>query len=230
MTRTHLRLRLLPPVLAAACVIAMSPLGANAGQDNKKPVQPTAGKTPVVVEQIANGPAFGAEVKYTQMNGRDAVLLGGYAGAVYDNTLLIGGAGYWQVNGGYHPDMGYGGLVVEWYALRTPVIALSARGLVGGGVSTISMPWRGYPVPQASFGRHGPPTETRPPMGSAGGYYLFYQGFFIAEPQLNVTVRIGHGVALVGGVGYRVIGAANGFEDQLQGLTGSATIRFGGGK
>jgi hypothetical protein len=63
------------------------------GQDNKMPVQPTAGKTPVVVEQVANGPAFGAEVKYTQMNGRDAVLLGGYAGALFDNTLLIGGVG-----------------------------------------------------------------------------------------------------------------------------------------
>jgi hypothetical protein len=213
-----------------ACFIVLSPLGANAGQDNQKPAQPTAGKTPVVVEQVENGPAFGAEVKFTQVNDRDAVLLGGYAGALFDNTLLIGGAGYWQVNGDYHLKMGYGGLVVEWYALRTPVIALSARGLVGGGVSTISMPWRGYPVWPASFGRQGPPTETRPPMGSTGGYYLFDQGFFIAEPQLNVTVRIAHSVALIGGVGYRVIGAANGFEDQLQGLTGSAAIRFGSGK
>jgi hypothetical protein len=105
-----------------ACFIVLSPLGANAGQDNQKPAQPTAGKTPVVVEQVENGPAFGAEVKFTQVNDRDAVLLGGYAGALFDNTLLIGG------------------------------------------------------------------------------------------------------------VGYRVIAAANGFEDQIQGLTGSAAIRFGSGK
>jgi len=63
------------------------------------------------------------------------------------------------------------------------------------------------------------------PLGANAG-----QGFFIAEPQLNVTVRIAHGVVFVGGVGYRVIGAANGFEDQLQGITGSVAIRFGGGK
>jgi hypothetical protein len=67
-------------------------------------------------------------------------------------------------------------------------------------------------------------------MGASGGYYLVDQGFFIAEPQLNITLRVAHGVAVVGGVGYRVIGAANGFEDQLQGITGSVAIRFGGGK
>jgi len=230
MTRAHLRLRLLLPMLATACVIVMSPLGANAGQDNQKPAQPTAGKTPVVVEQVENGPAFGAEVKYTQINDHDAVLLGGYAGALFDNTLLIGGAGYWQANSDEHLRMGYGGVLVEWYVLRTPAIALSARGLIGGGVSTLSMSWGGYPGPLASFGRDGAPTETRPPMGPTGRSFLLDQGFFIAEPQLNVTVRIGHGVALVGGVGYRVIAAANGFEDQIQGLTGSAAIRFGRGK
>jgi len=52
MTRTHLRLRPLLPMLAAACFIVMSPLGASAGPDNQKPAQPTGGKTPVVVEQV----------------------------------------------------------------------------------------------------------------------------------------------------------------------------------
>jgi hypothetical protein len=94
MTHTHLQLRLLLPALAAAGLIATSPLGAIAGQGNQKPAQPTAGKTPVVVEQVENG----------------------------------------------------------------------------------------------------------------------------------------HGVALVAGMGYRLIAAANGFEDQIQGITGSVTIRFGGGK
>jgi hypothetical protein len=31
-------------------------------------------------------------------------------------------------------------------------------------------------------------------------------------------------------MGYRLIAAANGFEDQIQGITSSVTIRFGGGK
>jgi hypothetical protein len=237
MTRIHLRLRTLLPAFAAACLVATSPVGAMAGQDSQKPAQPAVGKTTVVVEQVENGSTFGAEVKYTQVNDRDAVLLGGYAGAVFDNTLLIGGAGYWQVNsdyyhggGGYHVGMGYGGALLEWYALRSPAIAISVRGLIGGGVSTVSVPWNGYTEPHASFGHHGPPTEPRPPTGSTVGYYVYDQGFFIAEPQLNVTVRIAHGVALVGGVSYRVIGAANGFEDQIGGLTGTATIRFGGGR
>ena len=109
-------------MLAAACFIGMSPLGANVGQGNQKPAQPTAGKPPVVVERVDNGSTFRAEVKYTQVNNRDTVLLGGSAGALFDNALLVGG------------------------------------------------------------------------------------------------------------VGYRVIAAANGFEDQIQGLSGSVAIRFGGGK
>ena len=47
---------------------------------------------------------------------------------------------------------------------------------------------------------------------------------------MNVTVRVARGIAMVGGVGYRVIAAANGWEDQIQGLTGTFAIRFGGGK
>jgi hypothetical protein len=63
MTRTHLRLRTLLPVLAVACLVATSPVGAAAGQDNQKPAQPAVGKTTVVVEQVENGSTFGAEVK-----------------------------------------------------------------------------------------------------------------------------------------------------------------------
>jgi hypothetical protein len=41
-------------------------------------------------------------------------------------------------------------------------------------------------------------------------------------------VRIVPGLAVVGGAGYRVIGWANGWEDQLQGFTATVAIRFGG--
>jgi hypothetical protein len=231
-------------MLGAAAVIALSPLVAIAGQGPQRPAQPPAGQGTVVVEQVQNGPVFGAEFKYTEMNRRDAYLLGGYAGVIFDGKLLIGGAGYWQVDSGhydgygyddyyygyddhygyndYYGVNGYGGLLLEWYALRSPVISVSARGLIGGGVATVGVNDDVYinqPAP-----RHGP---AYPPMG---GYYAYDQAYFVFEPQVNVSLRIVPGVAMVGGVGYRVIGWANGWEDQIQGITGTFAIRFGGGK
>jgi len=244
MVTTRLRLPLPAAALAAACLVVMSPLAALAGQGPQRPAQPGPGQSTVVVEQVENGPVFGAEFKYTEMNRQDVFLLGGYAGVIFDNTLLIGGAGYWQVDIGHydgygHDDYyygyndyshyndyygvnGYGGVMLEWYALRSPVISVSARGLVGGGVATVG--WNDYAYVNQPAGRHGP---AYPP---AGGYYAYDQTYFIFEPQVNVSLRIAPGVAMVGGVGYRVIGWANGWEDQIQGLTGTFAIRFGGGK
>ena len=244
MRHTDLRLRLPLAALAAACLIAASPREALAGGNPQGAGQPPPGKGAVVVEQVENGPAFGVELKYAEINRQDAFLLGGYAGAIFDNTLLIGGAGYWQVDSyynnygdnyyrddyygyddyhGYHGANGYGGLVLEWYALRTPAIALSARGLIGGGVTTVG--WNDDVYIQEPTPHHG---SVYPPPG--GYYYAYDQGYFIFEPQANVTVRIARGLAIVGGVGYRVIGWANGWEDQIGGLTGTFAIRFGGGR
>lgn len=244
MPHTRLRLRLPHAMLGAAAVIALSPLVAIAGQGPQRPAQPPAGQGTVVVEQVQNGPVFGAEFKYTEMNRRDAYLLGGYAGVIFDGKLLIGGAGYWQVDSGhydgygyddyyygyddhygyndYYGVNGYGGLLLEWYALRSPVISVSARGLIGGGVATVGV--NDYVYINQPAPRHGP---AYPPMG---GYYAYDQAYFVFEPQVNVSLRIVPGVAMVGGVGYRVIGWANGWEDQIQGVTGTFAIRFGGGK
>jgi hypothetical protein len=234
MTRTRLRLRLLPLMLPAACIIALSPIAA-AGQDVRPQSQAAPAKGTVVVEQVENGPVFGAEFKYAQIDHQDAFLLGGYGGIVFDDKLLVGGAGYWRVDNyfndyyhgsydyyGHHYADGYGGLLLEWFALRTPAVAVSARGLVGGGVSTITPGWAGDPYMNVPAGYHGP---AYPP---AGYYYQYEQAYFVFEPQANVTVRLAPGLSMAGGVGYRVIGCANGFEDQLQGLTATFAIRFGG--
>ena len=231
MPHTRLRFRLPHAMLGAAAVMALSPLVAIAGQGPQRPAQPPAGQGTVVVEQVQNGPVFGAEFKYTEMNRQDVFLLGGHAGVIFDSKLLIGGAGYWQVDSGhydgygyndYYGVNGYGGLLLEWYALRAPVISVSARGLIGGGVATVGV--NDYVYINQPAPRHG---AMYPPVG---GYYAYDQTYFIFEPQVNVSLRLVPGVAMVGGVGYRVIGWANGWEDQIQGLTGTFAIRFGGGK
>jgi hypothetical protein len=243
MMRAQLRLRYPLAALAAACFIAMSPRAAIAQGDPQRQPSFASRQGGVVVEQVENGPVFAVEFKFTEINGKEAYLLGGYAGAIFDNKLLVGGGGYWQVddywnhydNGchdcydyydyddgyGYHAT-GYGGLIVEAYPLRSPAISLGLRALVGGGVTTVG--WNGY------YGGSG--NGSRYPQPQDGyydyGYYGYDQTYFIFEPQVNLSVRVARGVAIVGGAGYRVIGWANGWEDQIGGLTGTFAIRFGG--
>jgi hypothetical protein len=240
---TPLRFRLSLAALAAASLMAMSPLTASAGQD---PQAPPPSRGTLVVERVNNGPLFGAEFKFTEINGKEAYLFGGYAGVIFDSKLFVGGAGYWKVDDGcymygghyygvsycdyddyddYHGANGYGGLVLEWYALRSPVVSVSARGLIGGGVASLA--WEDYYVtdpgnrPQPHHGNGYPPPS--------GGYYygMVDQGYFVFEPQVNVSVSVAPGFAVVGGAGYRVVAWANGWEDQLQGFTATVAVRFG---
>jgi hypothetical protein len=243
--RTRFRFRLFLAALAALSLTAATPRAAMAAEQ-QGPGQPPASQGHLVVEQVYNGPLFGAEFKFTEINGEDAYLFGGYAGALFDNILFVGGAGYWQANSycngygdhydgydgcdyyddysGYHGVNGYGGLMLEWYALRSRVVSVSARGLIGGGVANVG--WEDYAVPdypQRPQPKHG---GGYPPQG--GYYYTFDQGYFVFEPQVNVTLRFAPGLAVVGGAGYRVIGWANGWEDRLEGFTATAALRFGG--
>ncbi|HSP92770.1 MAG TPA: hypothetical protein VLN08_17790 [Vicinamibacterales bacterium] len=226
MTSTRSRMPLPAAALAAACLVLASPRGALAAGAPQEPGQPPAPRQAnVVVERVQNGPAFGVEFKYTQMDRDDAFLLGGNLGMLFDNTLFVGGAGYWRVDDNGRGTNGYGGLVLEWHALRSPVVSLSARGLIGGGIATVGGSDDVY-IARPAGGRNGSRHMIYPPPP---GYYVFDEGYFVFEPQVNVTVRFARGMALVGGAGYRVIGGANGWENQIRGVTGTLAIRFGGG-
>ena len=227
MTTTRSRMPLLAAALAAACLVLASPQGSLAAGAPQEPAQPPAPRQAnVVVERVQTGPAFGVEFKYTQMDRDDAFLVGGNLGMLVDDTLFVGGAGYWRVDDSGRGTNGYGGLLVEWHALRSPVISLSARGLIGGGIATVGGSDDVYYIARPTGGRSGSRHMIYPPPP---GYYVFDEGYFVFEPQVNVTVRFARGMALVGGAGYRVIGGANGWENQIRGVTGTLAIRFGGG-
>lgn len=248
MTHTRVGFPFTVAAVAAACVFTLSPAAASA----QRPADPPAasasqGPGSLVVQQVQNGPAFGLEFKFTEINKQDAWLLGGYAGYTFDNKLFVGGAGYWQVDDywnhaygyddyygdcyygcggyddwdGYHGATGYGGVVIEWFPVRTPGFGLSVRGLVGGGVTSLGWDDYAYIMEPGPSPRHG---SAYPPYY---GYYWYNQTYFVFEPQVNVTVRLVPGLSLVGGAGYRMIGWASGWEDQIGGFTGSFAIRFG---
>jgi hypothetical protein len=240
--RNRCQLRFTTAAMVVVCLIVGSPAAA-AGEGPQVPGQPPPAQGNVVIQRVENGPAFGFEFKFTEINDEEAYLLGGYLGVLFDGKLFVGGAGYWQVDEywndccygyddyydhhyddydgyGYHGASGYGGLLVEAYPLRTSAVALSVRGLIGGGVTNVG--WDDYAYIQEPTPYHG---SSYPPP--SGYYYGYDQGYFVFEPQVNVSVRMAPGLSFVGGVGYRVIAWADGWEDRIGGLTGTVAIRFG---
>ena len=58
-------------------------------------------------------------------------------------------------------------------------------------------------------------------------------GFFVAEPEINVFVRLARNVRLTGGIGYRLVDARRNFDysdddNRLRGASGSVALQIGG--
>jgi len=192
--------------------------------------QPAAGT--LTVERMTNGPVAAPEVRFSDVDGHFGTLIGGYAGWITDDRLLIGGGGSWLANGSHDRELAYGGVIVEYRLLATERLGFGVRGLVGGGGATLAAPLSelpGYrpgapmPSPTGRGSRHVIPYPD-PDLR-----VVFREYFFVFEPQADVQFGITRWLRLTGGVGYRVIGAADGFEDRLRGVSGSIAVQFVGG-
>jgi hypothetical protein len=64
-------------------------------------------------------------------------------------------------------------------------------------------------------------------MYPPNAYWWYDQGFMVGEPQVSVVFKIADGAAIAANVGYRFAVFANGFEEQISGLTAGVSIRFG---
>ena len=54
----------------------------------------------------------------------------------------------------------------------------------------------------------------------------YYEGFFLAEPEANAFVRMNEHLRVVGGVGYRFVGAEGHDDHRLSGVTGSLGLQI----
>lgn len=148
-----------------------------------------------VVERIETGFTVTPDFKFTEFDDRSARLAGVYGGWVNDRRLLVGGGGYWLTNRESDFAMGYGGLVVEWFAKLDGPVDLSVRSLVGGGSATLSDEVGTIELP-VFHSRFGPPTRPgnlRPDPRTRTidvGRVIRYDTFFVAEPQINALVRL----------------------------------------
>jgi hypothetical protein len=214
-----------------------------AGTDGRRAPSPAQGE--MVVQRVLNGPVFGTDVKFASVGGDWALYFGSSGGFVFDGRLLLGGGFFMRLDRGYPeketvcgwqssglssigrgcweyeysaPGDFYGGLLAGWRVVGGGRFSLIARGLVGGGEAKIGWDGSERVVNPAVNGPEGEvPVEA---------LRLYDQPYFVFEPQVDASFIVGSHVVIGGGVGYRVIGHANGLEDRLKGLTAFASVRF----
>ena len=107
---------------------------------------------------------------------------------------------------------------------------LSVKGLFGGGQATLSntaaqvllLPdLRGGP-----FGRLDPAQVRREPVTTV---FRYRENFAVAEPELDLRIKLSGRVHVSVGVGYRFVGTEFHDNNRLHGAVGSVGLQIGGG-
>jgi len=221
--------------LAACALFSLLPLTAAAQSAGSTP-PPAQG--PMIVERVHSGFLIAPDVKITEIDNQASGLIGGSAGWVADDTLFIGGGGYWLAEKRRSDrQMAYGGLVLQWFLLKGDRFGLGAKGLFGGGRATQQgtvteiLP----PLNLRDLGRLTPPQinpELLRPRTITTTVRL-REDFLVAEPELTARIGLTRHVRLTVGAGYRFTGAAdrrgNDGRLRLNGATGSLGLQIGGG-
>lgn len=187
---------------------------------------------PLLVEKIPTGVVIAPDFKATGIDNRFAQLAGAYAARVTDDTLLIGGAAYWLVNGSDDFRLAYGGLLVGWNAYRTSRVRFGARGLVGVGSATLGRNFdgivRGGRDSVIRFGRaQASPAPFRGAPIAPTIHVRVADDFFVFEPQANVAVNLTQRIAVTGAAGYRAVAATDALGEVLDGPTINLGLQFG---
>jgi hypothetical protein len=203
-----------------------------------------AAESHLTMERIQNGFVIAPDNRFTDVDGRYANLLGFYGGWMMDRTFLIGAGGYWLTNGSHDQEMSYGGAVVEWLVHGDRRLGFSARALIGGGSASLPGTLPRFPIPMPyPFPAGGVPQLGHGPDhdGFWGGWDLgrgwppngtvrLHDGFFVAEPQVNVSWKVKKWLHVTAGGGYRLITGTRNMDSRLDGVSGSLSVQIGGGR
>jgi hypothetical protein len=184
---------------------------------------------PMTVEPIHSGFLVAPDFKITEVDRKTSGLVGGYAGWATDDTFFVGAGGYWLANTNRNdPEMAYGGLVVQWLALKSGRVGVGVKGLFGGGEATVSDNITITPRVPEFRGENGRVVAPAPALVQR---VRFREGFVIAEPEALLSVRLSKQVRLTAGAGYRFTGTDRRSigGDRLDGATGSLALQIGGG-
>lgn len=220
-------MRVIP--IAATCLAGCLAASAAAAQTATGSAPVTQG--PMTVERMHSGFLIAPNVKITEVARTTSELVGGSAGWVTDGTFFIGAGGYWLANQSSARKMGYGGLVVQWLAHTDDRVGFSVKGLFGAGGATVpgTVTQLVYP-PNFPFGPDGRMLTgdqlMHPTLTTTTATVRLHEGFFVAEPEANLTVRLTKRARLVGGLGYRAVSRDRRDGTQLGGVAGNLGLQF----
>jgi hypothetical protein len=231
--KTGRRLTLMPLALVtltiASCALLL-PVAAAAQPASNGPMQ---------IERIQSGWLGAPEVKVTSVDGRTSPVIGAYGGWVADETILFGAGGYWLASGSGDREMGYGGFVVQFLGHSSGRVGFALKALLGGGEATLTdtvtqlIPPRITDVDLRNLPRNTPQStidqlirNATPTLRTTN--VRVHNGFFVAEPEANVTFRVSEHFRVAAGAGYRFIGddyySHNGHR--LSGATGTVSVQI----
>jgi hypothetical protein len=179
----------------------------------------------MIVERVQSGFLVAPEAKVTRFDRRTSELVGGYGGWLSDQTLFIGGGGYWMPNRSRDRGLAYGGLIVGVMPRSNRTVSFGVKGLLGAGRAT-----RVESV--TLFDDRGREPQIFPHRVIAPVPIVtnvrFREEFWVAEPEASVIVRFSRHVHLAAGASYRFVGRERGTRAGLNGPSGSIAVQFGG--
>ena len=190
---------------------------------------------PMIVERVPSGFVFAPDAKVTDADHRTSELIGGNLGWAVDQTVFVGGGGYWLVNNSHDTEMGYGGFVFQWLGGSTDRFGWGVKALIGGGsatlTDTVSVVVPVYPPMPTPYANGRPDVGRLPPptYKTVSAQVRVHDDFFVAEPELDVRLRLSKHARLTAGIGYRAATGNRHDDGRLMGAVGSVGIQFGGG-
>lgn len=177
-------------------------------------------------DKTTHGGYGGISVNYSQIDGKDAILVGARGAWVINHGIALGFGGYGFANdmsyeksiNGYTDQFslagGYGGLIIEPIIGAKWPVHVSIPVLIGaGGITYISQYWNSYdenyyysPFPQES------------------------DAFFVVEPGIEIELNMVKFMRLAFGGYYRFtsnLNLADTEKDILNGFSAGVTLKFG---
>jgi hypothetical protein len=212
-------------------MLCLLPIAATAQTTTSGGAATPASQGPMIVERVHSGFLVAPDFKITEVDRKTSELVGGYAGWLTDDRIFVGGGGYWLANQSHDREMAYGGLIVQWLTRTDRRFGFSAKGLVGGGRATLASPV--FDIPRMSerdrmsLGRND--QDDRNDSRFTDGRIRFREDFFVAEPEVDLLVRLTKHLRLTGGAGYRFTTGEGRNDSRLHGAVGNVGLQIGGG-
>src|SRR5262245_51177436 len=88
---------------------------------------PPSNAGPLVIERVYDSVIVAPDYNVTEFDDEFGQLAGVYAGRVIYESILIGGAAYWLVDGDGPNELTYGGLLVGWSTSPARRVQFGAR-------------------------------------------------------------------------------------------------------